>query len=166
MIFFFSFKLVAVRARGCACLSLLFSCSCSWLSLGTGCSCFGWGETGVTGGPACSMCLSVCLSVHLFFPSMFLGGRARLALPVRRLRSWGSAVSGTARAAAVSSRPCRALLGLLAAGSQPLRTPKLGPCVCVRVCVCARAGMCTSGKGACSGWRWVKLAALSSNFCH
>lgn len=87
-----------------------------------------------------SVYLSLCPSI---FPSMFLGGRARLALPVRRLRSWGSALSGTAGAAAVSPRPCRALLGLLAAGSQPLRAPKLGPCVCVRVRVC----VCVQGLG-------------------
>lgn len=155
---------MGARARGCACLSLLFSCSCSWLSLGTGCSCLGWGETGVTGGPACSyfylsVCLSVCPSI---FSSMFLGGRARLALPVLGLRRWESALSGTVGAAAVSSRPCRALLGLLAAGS-----PSPPPCrglpsappetrtVCQCVCPCKGwdvPGMCVPGKGTCSGW--------------
>lgn len=119
------------------------------------------------------LCLSVDLSVHLFFPSVFLGGWARLALPVRRLWSWGSALSGTAGAAA-SSLPGfagAARCGLpIPAGGCALRAPSLAPgvsvCPSVSVCVSVRAGVRTPGKGTCSGWRWVKRGAPISNFCY
>lgn len=127
------------------------------------------GRDGCYGRTCLFICLFVYLFVHLFFPLNVFRREGSLSLPFRRLRSrgagwsWGSALSG---AAALSPRPCRPLPGLLAAGSRPLCAPKLGPCVSVCPGACARAGVCTPGKGTCSGWPWVKCGAPSSNFCY
>lgn len=96
-------------------------------------------------GPACSyFCLSVCLSV-CFLLSVFR--RECSQAPEPGLAGAGAALSGTARtAAAVSPRPCRALLGLLCGLPIPSARPETRT-VCPSVPVCPSVRVCAQGLG-------------------
>lgn len=90
--------------------------------------------------------ISVCLSVRLFSPQCVQEG-VLAGSGAGALAGAGAALSGTARtAAAVSPRPCRALLGLLCGLPIPSARPETRT-VCPSVPVCPSVRVCAQGLG-------------------